>query len=116
MEIFQLIFVPLGMLKDILKHYENIPSGKASFPRWRSKWQPGKLKMELYFNRIECIQMIFHMILVPLDVLMNVQKESRKMHLPERLHFQDGGQNGGREHKLAQFICYLFTIHIPSDD
>ena len=43
----QLILVPLGMLKDTLKYEENIPSGKASFPRWRSKWRPAKLKMAI---------------------------------------------------------------------
>ena len=61
--ISQLILVPLGMLKDILKYEENIPSGKASFPRWRSKWGPARLK-RLYLNR-KIIQMIFHLILVP---------------------------------------------------
>ena len=45
---FQLILVPLGMLKDILKNEENIPSEKASFPRWRSKWRPAELKMAIF--------------------------------------------------------------------
>ena len=72
--ISQLILVPLGMLKDILKYEENIPSGKASFPRWRSKWGPARLK-RLYLNR-KIIQMIFHLILVPLDMLMVIQNHT----------------------------------------
>ena len=40
-EIFQWILLLLGVLNNILKNFEEIPSGKASFSSWRLRWLPG---------------------------------------------------------------------------